>query len=152
MPEVARDQAHMKDAVAYLKSQSLTSILQRKCIGMCYLFYPFLPVYDLWYMLLLPFCIFGIINALKHGIISQWLLLTMFIYVPTGIVFNISTRYRHSMMPAFIIMAALGFSALHTRFHNRQWYRYIMGGWIVINLCILLWAPSIRTLLKSLLL
>ena len=65
MPELQRDQALMKDGIAYFKAQPISHLLKRAVTKMLIHFYPFLPVYDLFYMLLLPFCFVGIIVSLK---------------------------------------------------------------------------------------
>jgi hypothetical protein len=75
----------------------------------------------------------------------------MFMYLPVCFVFNVSTRYRHSIMPAFIIVAASGLTSWHIQFKGRKWYQPLMTGWIGINLIVLAFAPQIRMLMKSIL-
>ncbi len=150
MPEIQRDNAFRRDALLYVKSHPVWDHIKMKFKGVLYFFYPFLPAYDIFYMLLVPFCLIGLYFALTRKAIDQWILLTMFMYLPVIFVFNDATRYRHSMMPAYIIISVIGLFEWRSMFAIRKWQGYVFGGWISLNILILACAPLLRTQLKLL--
>ena len=115
---------------------------------MLYMFYPFLPVYDIWYVLLIPFALIGIYRAFYTRAVDQWLLMSMFMYAPVGFVFVFVTRYRHSMMPAFITISSLGLIYWHDKHNRTRWYLPVMSAWVSLNILVLCFSTQIRGFLK----
>ncbi|HAH05031.1 MAG TPA: hypothetical protein DCM05_00675 [Elusimicrobia bacterium] len=104
--------------------------------------YPFLPGYDLTFMLLLPLWLYGLWLARSRGELraaALFVLLSIVLYTVFG---GPASRYRQGYAPLLVVLAGAGAAELWTRGKTA---RLGLAGWGGLNLLVWLFSDSLRT-------
>jgi len=150
LPELERDRKNFQMGINYFKSMSLIHIMKRWFKNLLMFFYPFLPEYDITYMLILPLWFYGIYIVIKNKSIGSYLLFSMLIYIPIAIFFFPTVRYRHSVGAFFILISFFGLKSINSLNNKKIYYSILV--WIFLNTIILSFSSKLRLLIKGILL
>lgn len=151
LPELARDRQNKRDALAYIASRPIGGLLKERMVSFLQLGYPFMPAYDLTYALIFPLWLYGVYYVLKSGNVNAMLLFSMFVYFPISFAFFGTPRYRHSMGPYYILLAAIAGLALYEKARAASRLRpltLLAGAWALFNLAVLAFSEPLRLAFK----
>ncbi len=151
LPELARDRQNLKEGMALVRAETPLTIIKDGARNLLQFLYPFLPEYDLTYVLIFPLWLFGVYFVLMSKNIQALPLLTMFIYFPVAFAFFGTTRYRHTLGPYFILLAAIGAEELLRRAKNtgREYAVWSAAAlWAGLNIAIFIYSEPVRLLVK----
>ena len=112
------------------------------------LFYPFLPEYDVTFVLLLPFFLYGYWLAVDRKDLIFPLAFAFMLVV--AYVFGVQTgsRYRQMLAPFILLMGFLALRDLRSRLGGR--FAPAIGAWCALQLILWLGAPQARGLMLGL--
>ncbi|HAH31269.1 MAG TPA: hypothetical protein DCL44_03025 [Elusimicrobia bacterium] len=151
LPELEKDRQDLKDGLSVIKARGAREFLKGGLITMFTFLYPFMPAYDLTYVLIIPLWLFGVYFVLRTKNIQALSLFVMFEYFPLTFAFCGTTRYRHTLGPYFILLAAIGAEELWRRIKDKKLEKAALsaaGLWIGLNLTILIYSEPVRLLVK----
>jgi 4-amino-4-deoxy-L-arabinose transferase-like glycosyltransferase len=143
-----RDKRYFNAGLAYLVSLRPGQLLHLWLSKIGSLLYPFLPGYDITYMLLLPFAGYGFIRVLRYlrkprSVVVPLLLFYLFI---TSVYYG-APRFRGPLSPFLVVLAADGLRFLYVS-HRHVFYQSV-GVWAMLNLIILVWQEPLRLFLRN---
>lgn len=142
LPELERERSYARAADALEGAVPLSGRLKVYAYNVLSIYYPFLPGYDVTYMLLAPFWLYGLFAALSRP--ELWPLAAP---IPFSIaVFSFlggpASRYRQGIAPCLVLLAVWGLHRLRER-APRPWLPAV-AAWTGLNLAVWLFAPQVR--------
>lgn len=142
LPELARERSFARAADALEGEVSLAGRLKTAAYNILSMYYPFLPGYDVTYMLLAPFWLYGLFAALSRP--ELWPLAAPIPFSVAVFTFlgGPASRYRQGIAPCLVLLGVWGLWRLRERL-PAAWPR-LVGAWTALNAVVWLFAPQIR--------
>lgn len=142
LPELERERSFARAADALEGAVPLSARLKVYAYNILSIYYPFLPGYDVTYMLLAPFWLYGLFAALSRP--ALWPLAAP---IPFSIaVFSFlggpASRYRQGIAPCLVLLGVWGLHRLRER-APRPWLPAV-AAWAGLNVAVWLFAPQVR--------
>lgn len=140
--ELDRSRAYAAAADAFGPRTGLLRIIREKAFNVVSIFYPFLPGYDVTYMLLAPFGLFGLLAAARSRL--WWPVAAPLVF--SVVVFSVfggpASRYRQAFAPCLVLLSFLGLHQARVAV-PAAWPR-IVWSWGAANVAVWLFAPQAR--------
>lgn len=152
LPELERDRLNLKEGIDFIKTQKTSLLLKNGTRSFLQLLYPFMPVYDLTYAIIFPFWLLGVYFIFRKKNITAYLLFVMFLYFPVAFAFFGTPRYRHSMGPYFILIAAIAVEAMAARIKTGKQAAAAGAAlvlWLGLNILVFIYSEPLRLLVKK---
>ena len=147
-PAPARDKPELEQDADYSRgfrrlwgSLGYGLILRAYAFNLLAHLYPFLPGYDLTFMLLLPLWLYGLLLVRARGELraaALFVLLSIALYTLFG---GPASRYRQGYAPLLVVLAGAGAAELWAKGRAA---RLGLAGWGGLNVCIWLFSDSLR--------
>lgn len=142
LPELEREREFGRAADAMDEAVSLSRRLKGYAFNILSMYYPFLPAYDVTFMLLAPFWLYGLFAAFGHR--ELWPLAGPIPFSVAVFTFlgGPASRYRQGIAPCLVLLGVWGLWRLRERI-PAAWPR-LVGAWAAFNSVVWLFAPQIR--------
>jgi len=143
--ELARERFYRASALQTIRSAPPAKLIEAMLFNLVSQFYPFLPRYELTFMLWLPFWVFAFWGARRETALWPLFLLTVS-WPAVFIVFGgADSRFRQLYAPLLLWLAGAGFVSLRERCGKARVWRFLLL-WGVLNLVPFLFWPQTRAL------
>lgn len=142
LPELEREKAFARAANALDGAVPFSRRLKGYAFNILSMYYPFLPAYDVTFMLLAPFWVYGLFAALGRP--ELWPLAGPIPFSVAVFTFlgGPASRYRQGIAPCLVLVGVWGLWRLRERL-PAAWPR-LVGSWAALNGVVWLFAPQIR--------
>lgn len=142
LPELERERSFARAAEALDGGGTFARRLKNYAYNIVAMYYPFLPAYDVTFMLLAPFWVYGLFAALGRP--ELWPLAGPIPFSVAVFTFlgGPASRYRQGIAPCLVLLGVWGLFRLRERF-PALWPRAV-SSWAVLNLAVWLFAPQVR--------
>lgn len=142
LPELERERAFAQAAKGLEGGTTLARRAKVVAYNVLSIYYPFLPAYDVTYMLLAPFWLWGLAAALRRP--QLWPLAGPIPFSTAVFAFlgGPASRYREGIAPCLVLLGVWGLADLRARL-PAAWPR-LVGAWAALNAGVWLFAPQIR--------
>lgn len=124
-------------------------IVRSYLFNLASILYPFLPGYDWSYVVLVPFFLLGLREALRlrePAPMAGAVLCSIFVFVFFG---GPASRYRQGVSPLIVLLAVLGLKAAHDAWGTAR-FRVRAGSWVAANLLVWVFQGPARELAQRL--
>ncbi len=146
-PEAARDKAYFHEGLKVIRDYPKLAYAQLLSLKFLSLVYPFLPGYDLTFVLILPFLLLGMVYDWQTG--RNYLLPgILLLFLAQTLIFFGLPRFRGPLSPVLILLGAAGISVTYDRLKNKTYWWG--AGWLLINLFIFFFSERIRLIVRLL--
>ncbi|MBI4057173.1 MAG: hypothetical protein HY399_06450 [Elusimicrobia bacterium] len=141
--ELERDAAYAQELKKLRKELSWKKIILAHGYDFFTLFYPFLPQYDVTFVLLVPLWVWGLYKS--REVKEFWPLSILFLYLAAAYTLfgGPVSRYRQNFTPSLVLLSGLGLKSLQERFQKVS-LNWGLGGWAGLQGLIWIFHPQIR--------
>ncbi|MCX5794051.1 MAG: hypothetical protein NTY77_00975 [Elusimicrobia bacterium] len=147
--ELARERFYRAYALQAIRSAPRAKLCEAMLFNLVSQFYPFLPGYELTFMLWLPLWVFAFWSARRERVLWPLLLLTVS-WPAVFIVFGgADSRFRQLYAPLLLWLAGAGFTGLRERYGKQKVWRFLLL-WGLLNLVPFFFWPQTRALVLKL--
>lgn len=140
--ELDRERDYARAAAALQGDVSWRGRLRGIAYNVAAIYYPFLPAYDVTYMLLAPFWLFGLFAALRRP--ELWPAAGPIPFATAVFAFlgGPASRYREGIAPCLVLLGVWGLHRLSEK-APRRWLP-AAAAWAALNAAVWLFAPQVR--------
>ncbi|MBI4180202.1 glycosyltransferase family 39 protein [bacterium] len=150
LPEAEKNRAFAKEGFDYVRSLSAGRFARISLLKIASFLYPFLPHYDVTYVWMIPFSIWGMVIGIRNRDLTSVFLVFAILMFLIGIVLTGGTpRYRDPMSPLIILLGASGLLNLYRV--RPALCSVALVAWTSLNAAMYFYSEPIRQFAKSLL-
>ncbi len=130
LSEYQKDKMFFKEGLKFFRGLTVSRHIGLFIKKQYYVWCPTLGSYDVTFVLILPFCIYGMIRSFGANYIFYYLFLNFFIVTA---VFAGIQRYRTPLEPFTVIFGIIGLKMLFDKYSENKKFILICSMWVLLN-------------------